>query len=152
MGDGLYKQCRFCVNQKQKRYDIENRGKKRNFFNENQDKIKKHRIDNKDKRNEYFRKRKDFDINFILPCNLRPRTSSAFKSQNVRKTNKTFDLLGCSLSFFKNWIIHQLYGNMTLENYGLVWEIDHCLAVASFNLLDEEEMKKCFIGKISDQR
>ena len=33
---------------------------------------------------------------------------------------------------------------MTLENYGSVWQIDHCLAVASFNLLDENDMKKCF--------
>ena len=33
---------------------------------------------------------------------------------------------------------------MTLENYDSVWQIDHCLAVASFNLLDENDMKKCF--------
>ena len=32
---------------------------------------------------------------------------------------------------------------MTLEKYGSVWQIDHCLAVASFNLLDESAMKKC---------
>ena len=34
---------------------------------------------------------------------------------------------------------------MTLENYGSVWEIDHCLAIASFNLLDEKAMRKCSI-------
>ena len=68
----------------------------------------------------------------------------AFKSQNVRKTNKTFDLLECSHSFFKNWIIHQLFGNMTIKNYGSVWQIDHCLPITSFNLLDENDMKKCF--------
>ena len=33
---------------------------------------------------------------------------------------------------------------MTLENYGSVWQIDHGLTVASFNLLDENAMKKCF--------
>ena len=33
---------------------------------------------------------------------------------------------------------------MTLENYGSVWQIDHCLAIASFNFLDEKEMKTCF--------
>ena len=33
---------------------------------------------------------------------------------------------------------------MTLENYGSIWQIDHCLAITSFNLLDEKEMKKCF--------
>ena len=33
---------------------------------------------------------------------------------------------------------------MTLENCGKIWCLDHCLAVASFNLSDEKEMKKCF--------
>ena len=33
---------------------------------------------------------------------------------------------------------------MTLENYGSVWQIDHCLPVASLNLLDDNELKKCF--------
>ena len=75
---------------------------------------------------------------------MRSRTNKAFNSQNVRKTNKTFDLLGCSHSFFKRWINHQLYGNMTLENYGTVWQLDHCLPIASFNLLDENDMKNCF--------
>ena len=33
---------------------------------------------------------------------------------------------------------------MTIENYGSTWQIDHCLSIASFNLLDENDMKKCF--------
>ena len=72
------------------------------------------------------------------------RLYKAFKARNVMKTNKSFDLLGCSHSFFKNWIIYQLYGIMTIENYGSVCQIDHCLPIASFNLLDENDMKKCF--------
>ena len=84
------------------------------------------------------------DLNFKLGSNMRNRLFKGYKAQNVRKTNRTFDLLGCSHSFFKNWIIHQLYGNMTLENYGSVWQFDHCIAVASFNLLDGNDMKKCF--------
>ena len=75
---------------------------------------------------------------------MRNRLYKAYKTQNVRKTSKTFDLLGCSHSFFRNWIIHQLYGNLTLEIYGSVWQIDHYVAVASFNLLDENDIKKCF--------
>ena len=93
-------------------------------------------------RKQYVKNRKDSDLNFKLACNLRSRTSKAYKAQNVRKTKKTFDLLGFSHSIFQNWIIHQLYGNRTEENYGTVWQIDHCLAVASFNLLDENDMKK----------
>ena len=32
---------------------------------------------------------------------------------------------------------------MILENYGSIWQIDHCIPSASFNLLDESDMKKC---------
>ena len=91
-----------------------------------------------------MKSRRDSALNYKLACNLRSRTKKAFKSQIVRKTNKTFDLLGCSHSFFKNWIILHFYGNMTIENYGSVWQIDHCLPISSSNLLDENDMKKCF--------
>ena len=84
------------------------------------------------------------DLNFKLARYMRSRLYKAFKSPNVRKINKTFDLLGCSHSFFKNWITPQLYGIMTIENYGSVWQIDHCLPIASFNLLYQNNMKKCF--------
>ena len=39
-------------------------------------------------------------------------------------------------------VIHQIYDKMTFENYGSAWQIDHCFSVASFNLLDENDMKK----------
>ena len=81
---------------------------------------------------------------FEIAHNINVRTKKAFKSQNVRKTNKTFDLLECSHSIFQRWIIHQLYGNVCLGNYGSVWQIDHCLAISSFNLFGENDMKKYF--------
>ena len=31
-----------------------------------------------------------------------------------------------------------------VEKYGSVWQIDHCLPIASINLLDQNDMKKCF--------
>ena len=53
------------------------------------------------------------DFNFKLSQNIRVRTRQAFKSLNVKKLNKTFDSIECSPSFFKRWILHQLYGKMT---------------------------------------
>ena len=98
-------------------YDIEyrerNREKiqlyKKNYFENN-----KEEVYNK------IKKRKDEDITFRLACNLRKRVGNAFKSQNIKKENKTFELLGCSHSFFKKWIASQLYGNMSMENYGKI--------------------------------
>ena len=91
----------------------------------------------------YFDNRYKTDINCRLNCNLRKSVLNAFKAQSVKKTTKTFDLLGCSHFFIRLWIESQLYGKMILENYGKIWCLDHCLAVASFNLVNEKEMKKC---------
>ena len=75
---------------------------------------------------------------------MRNRLYKSHKPQNLRKRNKIFYLLKCSHWFFKRWIIYQLYGDMSIDNYGSVWCIDHCLPMASFNLLLEKEIKKCF--------
>ena len=36
-------------------------------------------------------------------------------------------LIGYSNSHLRKWIIYQLYGLMTLENYGTIWCLDHCI-------------------------
>ena len=135
---GLHSQCKFCANDYYK-----------NYYNKNRDselhRCKKYKFQNRAKINEHIKNRMKSNLNFKLARYMRSRLYKAFKSQNVRKINKKIDLLGCSHSFFKNWIIHQLYGIMTIENYGSVWQIDQCLPIASFNLLDENDMKKCFI-------
>ena len=33
---------------------------------------------------------------------------------------------------------------MSYEKNGSTWQINHSLPIASFNLLDENDMKKCF--------
>ena len=112
-------------------YDIDYRER-------NREKIKNYK-------KQFLRKRRESDINFKLICNIRTRTDKAFISQkNVKKTNKTIVSLGCSTECFRRWIIHQLYGDMTIELYGSTRQIDHCLSIASFNLLDENDMKECF--------
>ena len=83
-------------------------------------------------------------MNFKWAYNLRTRISRVFKAQNVRKKNKTFDLLDCSHTFLNKWIACQLYGDMILENYGSIWFGKHCIPIASFNILDEKQMRNCF--------
>ena len=138
--DGLQSQCKFCANDYNE-----------NQYNKNRDseieRRKKYNCQNRGKISEYFKKKIKTDINFKSASYMTKRIYKAYKAQNVRRTKKTFDLLGCPHSFFKNWIIHQLKGNMTLEKYGSVWQIDRCLVVASFNVLDEKAMEKCFNWK-----
>ena len=104
-----------------------------------------HQSNNKEKRNLRERKRIAIDVNYRLISNIRKRTYQAFKSQNVTKLNKTFVLIGFSQSFFKRWIIDQLYGEMTLDNYGKIWCLDHCYPLYQTNLSNETDMIKATI-------
>ena len=47
----------------------------------------------KERRSILDKERRKTDLNFKLVCNLRSITTKAFKAQNVRKTDKTFELL-----------------------------------------------------------
>ena len=84
------------------------------------------------------KKRKN-DFNFKLAHKIRVRTRQAFKSQIVENLNKTFDLIGCSQSFLRKWILYQLHGNLTEENYGSMWTIDQCYPFSKANLSDETD-------------
>ena len=42
-------------------------------------------------------------------------------------------LIGCSNSHIRKWIIYELYGLMTLENYGTIWYLDHCIPLKKTN-------------------
>ena len=56
------------------------------------------------------------------------------------ENNKQFK---CSVSFLKGFLEAKFKEGMTWENHG-EWHIDHIKPCASFNLIDEEEQKKCF--------
>ena len=145
--DGLNSECASCCKENYMNNSVKLIQKQKTFYLKNRDQMfkyhRKYKRENRDKINFYGKNRRDPELIFKLAHTIRVRNNKAFKSQNLRKTNKTFDLLVCSNSFFKSWIIHQLYGDMSLDNYGSVWQIDHSLPLTSFNLLDENDMKKC---------
>ena len=117
--DGHRPSCKSCTNQ---------------YYYDNQNRIlDNHKIyikNNRNKINAYERDKRKSDSNFKLHCCIRQRTNYAFKSQNIAKIN---ELIGCSNYFFRKWIIYQLYGVMTLNNYGKVWCLDHCYPLSKIN-------------------
>ncbi len=105
------------------------------------------RKENREKINEKFlqyeKNRKLTDAEFKLVKTLRSRLNNVLKRQNCKKNNTTIELLGCSVSFLKGYLASKFKEGMTWENHG-EWHIDHIKPCASFNLIDEEEQKKCF--------
>ena len=116
------------------------------YYYNNQNRIlNKHKNYNKKNRskiNAHERQMRKTDFNFKLICNIRRRINLAFNSQNIKKTNKTSDLIGCSQIFCRKWILHQQYGNMTEKNFGIIWCLDHCYPLYKTNLSEKNEMNK----------
>lgn len=76
---------------------------------------------------------------------LRKRLGVCFK----KKTMHTFEYLGMNIDMFDKWIQFAIDDNgfnkgLTLENYGSVWELDHIIPCALFDMTNEEEVKMCF--------
>ena len=105
------------------------------------------RKNNRTKINEKFiiyeKNRKLTDPEFKLLKTLRSRLNSAVRSQNAHKNVRTLDLTSCSTNFLMNYLQAKFTEGMTWQNHG-EWHIDHITPCAKFNLLDEQEQKKCF--------
>ena len=91
----------------------------------------------------YEKERKKSDPEFKLAKTLRSRLNSALNRKNAIKSTKTLDLIGCSTSFLMEYLAAKFTDGMTWENHG-EWHIDHIHACAKFNLLIEDEQRKCF--------
>lgn len=118
--DGLYGVCKECKSKNDKQWK-ENNPKK----------VKELNI-----------KRMSIPQNKIAH-NMRSRLGYLVKN----KKNSTFDYIGINTDDFFLWLEYQFDENMTWDNYGNYWEIDHVKPCSSFDLTNEEEIYKCFNWK-----
>ena len=63
---------------------------------------------------------------------------------NYNKNSSFLKLLGCDYDELRKHLEKQFTDKMSWENYSVYWSIDHIKPVSSFNLLNEEEKKKCY--------
>lgn len=82
----------------------------------------------------YIRERRKTDPHFRMTGNLRKRQNKFFKG-TTRSLSMVRDM-GCTQEFFRQHIISQLTGDMTLENYGKVWHLDHIYPLSAADIVD----------------
>jgi hypothetical protein len=137
--------------EKVKQYHLDKKDENLQRFKEyretNKEKIKLYKKDysqkpeNKAKRNEKARERKKVDEKFRIMSNIRTRIHNVLK-QN--KTDTTDKLLGCNKTQLIQWLAYQLYDDLTWDNYGEVWHIDHVIPLAFFDLIDKRQQLLAF--------
>jgi hypothetical protein len=92
---------------------------------------------------EYNKFRYKNDQYFKVVTAIRSRISKLLKQKGADKYNKFYEYLGCSKDDFIKYFEAKFKEGMSWENHG-EWHIDHIKPCALFNLLDEDEQKKCF--------
>lgn len=119
-----------------------------NYYYSNLEKVrnqsKNYRKENRIKLNLYRKNKLKEDVNYKLTTTISSRIRTALKRNIALKNTKSIKLLGCDISFLKNYLESKFLPTMNWENYGAYWHIDHIIPCSSFNLIDEEEQKKCF--------
>jgi len=80
------------------------------------------------------------DPKMRIASNLRNRLYKAV----TKKFQGIMFLVGCELDELLLYLEQQFDGEMTWNNYGTYWEIDHIKPCDSFNLNDLNEQFKCF--------
>lgn len=94
-------------------------------------------------RNAYHKERAKTDPNFKLSKNLRNRYNSVLKADRLDESSLT--ILGCPIDSFKLWLEYRFADDMTFENHGQLWNLDHVVPIAKFDLIgNEDEICKCF--------
>lgn len=109
---------------------------------------KQYRIVNKEKRakegRDYVKRKMKTDIHFRLKTFLSQRIRYALKKVLTKKAYKTEILIGCTVKFLKEYLESKFVVNMTWENYGTEWHVDHIKPCASFDLVDIKQQEMCF--------
>ena len=75
---------------------------------------------------KYDKERRKTDPIFKLTADVRHRLIGFLKVQNMRKTNRTFKMVGCTPEFLKEYLEKKFKPGMTWKNHTRSgWHIDH---------------------------
>jgi hypothetical protein len=153
--DGYENVCLLC----RKQYNILNKNRDKEvhkiYYQNNKEKIYKGVLKCREDNNEfYIEQRKQYrkeryknDSLYKLRCIINAGIYQSFKKNKFKKKNKSLDILGCNIKFFKDYLENKFESWMNWDNQNLYngelnygWDIDHIIPLS--NAKTEEELLK----------
>jgi hypothetical protein len=67
----------------------------------------------------------------MLKYSINRTIRNSLKCKGLSKNKRSIDILGCSIDFFKVYIEERFIDDMSWENYGTNWDIDHKIPLAT---------------------
>lgn len=147
--DGFNHTCKTCNNIVTQLYRENNpeshKKSSRLHYKNNKEKFKaKQHIRDKTKHNEHNMKRYYSEPEFRIKKSVGSRIYQLLRKNKSTKFNKSVKYLGCPIKEYREFLENQFLPEMTWDNHGKIWEIDHIIPCDSFDLIIEEEQLKCF--------
>jgi len=84
------------------------------------------------------------DSSYKLRIRISTDICNRLKKHILKKKTSSIDYLGCSFNQYKDYLESLFFNEMSWENWGVVWEIDHKTPISSFDLTQEENIYKAF--------
>jgi hypothetical protein len=171
--DGHHPQCKACkkwyrendskLAEKQHAYYLANKDKilvqNREYRIQNAETIfhqrRQYRVKNKDhitqKNKEYvptrckqIKERRKVDPCFRIREQMRACLHRGLRKIGGKQGISTVAYLGCEITIFKEWLEFQFDKDMSWDNYGTLWDIDHILPVNKFDMTNVKSREICF--------
>ena len=144
--DGLYSSCKEC----KLRWRRENKELTNSTNKRSRDKnIDRHIIynrlyvkNNREKINKKMIYRRENEPIFKIKSLIRSRVWNFLNYSNITKKNKTFEIIGCSPEFLKEYLEKQFVEGMSWDLMGKHIHIDHIIPLSSAKT--EEEVYRLF--------
>lgn len=95
--------------------------------------------------NSYKKDRRKIDTNFKLINDLRTRIGTCIRKYNFEKKDTSIEELGCSIQEYVVYLESKFDKNMSWDNHGEYWEIDHTIPLSkdgSFHYTNTTPMSK----------
>lgn len=108
----------------------------KNWRENNKLKLREYRESKKDIINSQSKDRRKNNVIINLGNRIRSRMSLYVKKLEIKKTNKTFDIVGCTPNFLRDYLEEKFTLGMNWNNQGN-WHIDHIIPLSSAKNEDE---------------
>jgi hypothetical protein len=92
-----------------------------------------------EQKNEWCRNERQTNVNYRLKKSLAARLRTV-----LVKNDSTMNYIGCNIQYLREWFEYNFTSEMSWENYGSYWSIDHIIPVCKFDLTVENEKLKCW--------
>ena len=94
----------------------------------------------KERRRTYAREQRRNNLNVKLKSVVSGRIWYCLDKYHTTKEDRTVKYLGCSIKEYIDYIKQSFTPDMTWDNYGKLWEIDHIIPLKHFDFTNHDEV------------